>query len=284
MPKVHVLLTVILLPFCSGCFDFSIFPIWDPNDFDESPADLGPYDVEEYRVDVEEGADGSPAGITMFRPIGPEEALPAFMWVMGSNVQSYYHQSLHETLAIWGYAVIVPDGRLLTFTDFQYHRRTVDLAKQAIELAVDGELGVEIDETRIGAGGYSIGGTMAAFTAAEEPRIGALVHWAPTDSPFWTGVDPLELLSQVTAPSLFLVGELDPIAPPTGWPAEMQALMPGSQPTVFVIDGGTHLFFQQPTGADSIADPETNLTRFEQQGIAIEQTKLYLDTTLDVSP
>jgi dienelactone hydrolase len=283
MRKNYVLIGAVILTVLPGCFDANIFPVWDPNYFDDPPAPVGPFQVEEFRVDVPDGADGSPTGITVFRPLGTDGPLPVFLWVMGSNVQAYYHQSLHETLASWGYAVVISDGRPLTFTDFQYHRRTVDLARQAIQLAVDGELDVEVDESRIAAGGYSIGATMAAFVAAEDPRVAALVFWAPTGSPFWTGVDPDELLAQVTSPSLFLLGELDPIAPATGWPAEMQNLMADSTATVFVIEQGTHLFFQQPTGADSAADPVTELTRFEQQGIAIEETRDYLNVTLGVA-
>jgi dienelactone hydrolase len=268
-----------LLPVLAGC-DASIFPIWEPNVFDKPPAALGPLATREYRVEVPEGADGEPLGITIFTPVEAEGPLPAFVWVMGSNVQPYYHQSLHETLASWGYAVIVPETRLLMLTDLTYHRRNMDLVKQAIQLALDGELDVAIDEQRIAAGGYSIGATMAAFVAAEEQRVDALVFWAPTGSPFWTGVDPDVLLPQVTQPAYYLLGEFDTLALPDGFPAELQRKMPDSKAEVYVIPEGLHLYFQQPTGADTPSDPESGLTRFEQQGIAIERTRAWLDATL----
>lgn len=263
----------------AGC-DGNIFPIWEPNNFETNPAQLGSFGFTERRVEIDNGADGMPVGFTIFEPVGATGPLPAFIWVLGSNVQSYYHQSLHEALASWGYLVIVPDTRPLTFTDFEYHKRNTDIALQALQMAVDGEFGVAVDAGRIGAGGYSIGGTMAAFAAGLDARIKALVFWAPSDSPFWTGVDPNAVLPLVGAPSLFLLAEYDIVAPADGWPATMQGLMSGSEKTVEIIPMGLHLYFQQPTGADSESDPETPLTRFEQQGIAIDRTREYLDGNL----
>lgn len=273
--------TAVGLLLLTGCGN--VFPIWAPNFFDEPPAELGPLAAREYRVEVPDGADGQPSGITVFAPVDSDGPHPAFVWVMGSNVQAYYHQSLHETLASWGYAVIVPDTRPLTFTDFRYHRRNTDLGKQAIQLAINGELNVAVDAERIAVGGYSIGGTMAAFVAAEEPRVDAIVFWAPTGSPFWTGVDLDELLPQVTQPAFYLLGEYDIIAQPNGFPAELQEKMPASQPEVYVIPEGLHLYFQQPTGADSSDDPASTRTRFEQQGIAIERTRAWLDDTFGIN-
>ena len=43
------------------------------------------------------------------------------------------------------------------------------------------------------------------------------------------------------------------------------------------------LYFQQPTGADSPTDPVSEFTRFEQQGMAIERTRLYLDEVLNIN-
>lgn len=267
----------------SGCTG-DIFPIWPAVPFDEPPAKLGPFSIREFRVDVPNGADGDPAGITVFAPADAETAGPApvLVWVLGSNVQAYYHQSLHETLASWGYAVIVSDGRPLTFTDFQYHRRTIDLARQALDLAIAGAFGFDVDAEKIAVGGYSIGGTLSAFMAAEDARVDAIAMWAPTDSPFWTGVDPAALYPRVTQPSYFLLAELDNVEPPGEYPKEMQRQMINSAITEFVIPQGLHLFFQQPTGADSASDPATTLTRFEQQGIAIERTRAYLDNALGI--
>ncbi len=279
----HVAFMLITLLAATGC-DMTIFPIWEPNIFETNPAELGTFGFNEARFEIDDGADGEPVGFTVFTPEGATEPLPAFVWVLGSNVQAYYHQSLHEALASWGYAVIVPDTRLLTFTDFEYHKRNTDIALQAVQKAVDGDFGVQVDADRIAAGGYSIGGTMAAFAAAQDDRIKALVFWAPSDAPFWTGVDPDALLPMVDMPSLFLLAEFDNITPSDGWPATMQSLMAASTKTVQTIEMGLHLFFQQPTGADSEDDPETTLTREEQQGIAINATRAYLDEQIGAAP
>ncbi len=275
-----VLVCVSLLQ--TGCpfFDGDIFPVWPANFFDTPPAELGSFSVNSSRVDQPNGADGAPFGISVFAPEGATEPLPAFIWVLGSNARDYYHQSLHETLASWGYVVIVPDTRPLTFTDFQYHRRNMDLARQALAMARAGDLGVAVDPDRIGIGGYSIGGTMAAMVAAEEPALGAIVVWAPTGAPFWTGANPDQLLPAVSAPALFLLAEFDHVEPPSGFPQVMQAQMSQSAITEIVIPQGLHLYFQQPTGADSPTDPMSELTRFEQQGIAIDATRDFLDEQL----
>lgn len=51
----------------------------------------------------------------------------------------------------------------------------------------------------------------------------------------------------------------------------------------YIIPQGTHLLFQQPTGADGPADPETDLRRFEQQGIAIERTRAWLEELFGIA-
>ena len=87
----------------------------------------------------------------------------------------------------------------------------------------------------------------------------------------------------MASPTLFVLGELDYLAPVGGFPAALQDALVASETEVQVIRGGTHLFVQQPTGADSPFDPPTFLTRFEQQGIAIEATRAYLNELLDVT-
>lgn len=278
-----VLVLPMLLAGCPAGFEANIFPVWPANFFESPPADLGPFATTETVVDVPDGADGAPTKITVFAPLGSEGPRPAFVWVLGSNVQPYYHQSLHENLASWGYVVIVPDARPLTFTDFQYHRRNVDLARQALDLALSGDLGAAVDPERIAVGGYSIGATQAVFVAAEDARVKAGVLWAPTSAPFWTGVNPAGLFPLVTQRMHFILAELDHVEPPTGFPKRMQEQMTQATSSEFIIPQGLHLYFQQPTGADNITDPVSTLTRFEQQGIAIDATRLWLDQALGVA-
>jgi dienelactone hydrolase len=200
------------------------------------------------------------------------------VWIMGSNVQAYYHQSLHETLASYGYAVIAPDTRPIRFTDPIYHQRNVALGVQAFNLAAADELGMDIDPERIVFGGYSIGGTLAGFAAVQEPTAAGIVMWVPSSSPIWQGVE-LEDLALVNQPSFYVLGELDDVSPPEGWPATLEGLMPLSDATRIIIPDAVHLYFQQPTGVDDRIPP-TTITRFEQQQTAIQATLDYLNGLL----
>ncbi len=275
-----VVLAVLLIAGC-GRLEQNLFPIWEENYFETPPAATGPFAIEEKRIEIEEGADGDPFGITVFQPVDAEGPLPVFMWVMGSNVQAYYHQSLHEILASWGYLVLVPDTRPLLFTDLRYHRRIALLAEQTLELALTGGIGPEVDDGRIAVGGYSVGGPLAAFTAARSEVIDAIVYWAPAGSPIWQGLRPRKLFPLVNQDSLYILGELDDNAPVEGgYPDEMQAAMPATFEE-FVIEGASHHQFQQPTGADQFSNtPEIN--RETQQGIAITKTREWLDAQFKI--
>ena len=274
-------LLVIALTGCSGIED-DLFPIWEPNFFDESPAQTGPFEINERRVIVPDGADGAPFGITIVEPVDAGGPLPVLMWVMGSNVQAYYHQSLHETLASWGYLVLVPDTRPLRFSDFQYHARIVMLAEQTLDLALQGVLRKPVDPDRLAVGGYSVGAPLATFTAARRSDFDALVYWAPSPAPIWQGLNANALYPQIQVPSLYILGELDDDAPATGgYPDELQLLTPGSTVDELVITGASHHQFQQPTGADEFSNTPT-ISREEQQAIAIDTTRVWLDETLGI--
>ncbi len=282
MPRLLTLIVLVLLPSSlSGCGGL-IFPIWDPLYFDEPPAELGPYEWTERRVDVVDGANDEPTAMTVFEPIGAPSPAPSMFWVLGSNVQAYYHQSLHETLASWGYVVVVSDGLELRYNSRKYHRQTVDLVKQAMELSLDGDVteAVALDPERIAVGGYSIGGVMALFTAAERPEVEAAVLWAPAGAPFWQGLKPKQLYPLVTQDVLFLLGELDRAAPPDGgFPERLQERMTEATIEKVVLEGAVHTQFQQPI-AESSREPDTDLTRFEQQGLAITETRRFLEERL----
>ena len=280
MGKYTLTLVVVVGALCSGCFiiENRLFPVWERNDFDTPPTEPGPFQFEERRVEVEDGADGKPFGITVFAPKDASPPLPVFMWVMGSNVQAYYHQSLHEILASFGYLVLVPDTRPLRFADFNYHNRIVLLAEQTLDMAMADEFGVEVDTDRIAAGGYSVGGPLAASLAARKQEVDALVHWAPSGAPFWQGIDAEALYPLVVQPSLYVLGEFDEDAPPEGgFPDAMQTAMTNAPAEEVVIEGAVHHQFQQPTGADQFSGVAA-ISRFEQQGRAIDITREWLDT------
>lgn len=256
-----------------------VFPVLEPNPFDAPPVPLGDFPIAESVVPFDDLGDGAPGGLTVFAPQGRPVPKGTLVWVLGLNNRAYFHQSLHEYLASQGWQVVVPDTREFSFTDFRYHRRIVDIVKRTYERVAAGELGAGPGAS-IALGGYSAGGSLAAFAAAELGRGDALVMWAPADAPFWYGVNPAQLLPQVTAPSLFVVGQLDPVAPPNGWPREMQQLMPQSEQRIEVIEGGVHLFFQQPNDVDD-RNPFTALSREEQMAAAIQLTYDFLDENAD---
>ncbi len=261
-----------------------IFPIWERNDFDAPPAELGPFAFNERRVEIQDGVDGEPFGITIFEPVGAgDDPLPSYFWVLGSNVQAFYHQSLHENLASWAYVVIIPDTRLLTFTDFEYHKRNTDLALQTLDLAFEGELDVNLDPDRVAIGGYSVGGTMAAMAAAQDDRPDTMLFWAPSESPFWLGLDPANVVGSVEIPSYYILVEFDEISPAEGWPATLKSLMPNSPAEDVIIEGGVHHYLQQPVGGDTASEIQlAELTRFELQGVAIELTRERLDAEFGI--
>lgn len=273
----------LMLPGLNGCgLEEVIFPVQPIQLLDEPPAELGPYGFTETRIELDDLGDGAPGGWTVFLPQVASGARPATIWVLGLNNRAHYHQSFHEYMASWGYVQIIPDTRAFRFTDNQYHRRIQQLALKAFDEAVNNRVaGAEIDPQRVLFGGYSSGGSVAAFAAAAEPRAAALVMWAPAPAPIWQGVDPDALLPQISYPSLFLLAELDDVTPADAWPAEMQRKMTASTQTVRVVPQGVHLFFQQPAGVDD-RNPNTMITRPEQMRQALEITRSYLDETLQL--
>jgi dienelactone hydrolase len=272
---------MILLAVLAGCgVETLIFPLLGPQPLPAAPAPLGPYSPTERRIEVDDLGDGQPGGITVFEPNGAEGPRPTLVWVQGVNNQPYYHQSFHQYMASWGYIQVVPDTRRISFLDGQYNKRNTDIANRAFTLAADNAYGLASDPQRMAFGGYSVGGSMAAFAAGIDPRAKAVVMWGPAPAWVWMGVSPQEMLPLVKAPSLFLLAEFDSN---TGdWPQQMQALMTQSPQTITLIAGGTHLYFQEPDVPIS-TDPPTTLTRQEQMAQALTTTRAFLDEQLAVS-
>lgn len=276
---------IVGLGLTSGCgVEQFIFPIVEEPEYLASPpATMGPYVCRERRVELTDLGDGEPGGIIIFEPTTAPGKRPLLVWVLGVNNRAWFAQSFHEYMASWGYVDVVPDTRDINFLDSRYHSRNVDNALNALEKSLNGELGVAVDSSKASIGGYSVGGSLAAFGAAEDTRLKALVMWAPAPSPFWQGVDPGQLLPGVVQPSLFVLAELDNVTPADEWPAEMMGLMTQSPQSTFVIPGGVHLYFQQYSGVDD-RNPATSITRSEQLKAAFEQSRAFLDAKLGVVP
>ena len=274
-----LILVVAFYPLVGCNIETFIFPVFEPDLLDPPPIENGSFEINERRAAFDDLGDGMAGGVTIFEPVAADGARPALVWLLGVNNRAHYHQSLHEHLASKGYVVAVPDTRDISFTDSAYHQRNTLNGNRTFERLVAGELNVAIDAARVAFGGYSAGGSLAAFAAARESTAAALVLWAPAPAPIWQGLDPDALLPLVTVPSLFLLAELDDVTPADQWPAEMMTKMTESSQTTQIIDNGVHLFLQQPSGVDD-RNPSTPITRPEQMGIAIEATRAYLDEQL----
>lgn len=259
----------------AGCgIETVIFPMLEPALFEESPATMGPYGFAERRIALDDLGDGQSGDLTVFEPVGATGPRPTLVWVLGVNNEAHYHQSFHEYMASWGYIDVVPDTRPISFADREYNKRNMDIANRAFALAADKAHGLNADPQQIAFGGYSAGGSTAALAAAGESRTRALVMWAPAPAWVWQGVDPNALLPRVTAPSLFLLAELE--NNDGSWTEDMRALMTQSQQTITTIAGGTHLYFQQPA-VPYTTDPPARITRTEQMKQAFELTRAFLD-------
>jgi len=265
----------------SGCFFNAaelVFPVLPPNPFDAPPLPPGLLATTEQVVARADLGDGAPGDVTVFAPAPPATPKGVLVWVLGLNNRAYYHQSLQEHLASQGWMVLVPDTRNFRFSDFHYHRRIVDIAKRAYNDAIAGAFG-NPPNGFVALGGYSAGATLAAFASGELGAPDALAMWAAADSPFWYGVDPDAALGAIVAPSLFILGELDTVAPADAWPAQMQAQMTQSAQRIEIVPQGVHLFFQEPNQVDD-RNPFTTTTREEQMATAIRLTSEFLDERL----
>ncbi len=285
MPNVLLRLVAplaLLLIAAGGCsIETILFPIFEePFLLAEPPAELGPYAFEQRTIAVDDLGDGRPGKIEVFAPLDAPADRPALVWVLGVNNRVHFHQSFHEYMASWGYVDLIPDTRDIRFSDTEYHAKNVANAIRTVDRALGDEFGLSIDAERVALGGYSIGASMAAFAAADATRARAIAMWAPAPSPIWQGVDPAALLATVQQPSFFLLAEFDIVV--GDWPERVQRLLTQSPQTVSQIDGGVHLFFQQPPSLDD-RNPATPITRQDQMREAFERTREFLDQVMDVA-
>jgi dienelactone hydrolase len=187
-------------------------------------------------------------------------------------------------MASWGYIQVVPDVRPIDFGDERFNARNTEIITRTFDLVADNAEGINADPQRIGVGGYSAGGSHAAFAAGREPRTKALVMWVPAPALVWQGIDPAQELPNVTAPSLFMLAEFDSAA--GTWPVEMQGMMGESEQTIYTVAGGIHMYFQQPQfppcHPGALPRLQAQIPLEEQQFQALTETRRFLDETLGI--
>jgi len=269
----------------SGCYilnnvEDALFTPMAPNPFETPPAPVGPLAVAESRAAIAGPEHGDALGLTVFEPESGGNGA-AIVWVLGLNHRAYYQQSLHEILASHGYTVVVPDTRNYRFIDEDYHNSIIRAAAAAVDALVDGRIGAGIDASRIAVGGFSIGGPLAAFVAAERPIVKAVFAWAPVEPPFWMRFDSADYLPLIDQPMLLVEGALDTVAPPGMWRTQVERFGATDPFEIIpvVLGDAVHFYFQEPNEAD-VRNPPTPITRFEQMGRAIVATQLWLDFQL----
>jgi len=241
-------------------------------------AERGPYRVMRHRIELDDLGDGTAGGVTVFAPTDAPGVRPALLWVLGINNRAHFHQSLHETLAGWGFVVAVPDTRDFRLLDLRYHERNVDSALNVLALLIDGALVADVAPERVAIGGYSVGATMAAVAAGRDARVTALLLWAPSPAPIWLGIEPRSDIRRVAAPTMLVLGDLDDVV--GTWPSEVERLIDRMDTQRRVIENGVHLYFQQPAAVDG-RNPATPITRSEQMGLAIDASRTFLLDILD---
>ena len=129
-----------------------------------------------------------------------------------------------------------------------------------------------VDVGRIGLIGHSLGGGTVVTTAAADPRVGAVVAYAPgTALQFRRRL--LREARAITAPTLILSGGLDGIAPHGMFAGPLRRVIPGARGKLLPF--GTHLDF-----SDRKAPFATPGAHDRQHARVMRETTQFLQRTL----
>jgi carboxymethylenebutenolidase len=139
---------------------------------------------------------------------------------------------VQQRLVELGYATVVPDyyhGGGPTkkeayddFTEVMEHIARLDFTAGARDLAETVDMvraRPDVDPARVSVWGYCTGGTLAWLAAGLRGDLAAAVLFFPSQPVFaehgpTTPVDPMDLLWQLSCPTLFIYGENDMVMPP----------------------------------------------------------------------
>jgi carboxymethylenebutenolidase len=141
-------------------------------------------------------------------------------------------RGVQDRLVQLGYATVVPDyyhGRGPSnpeayddFTEVVEHIGRLDFTRGARDLADAVDIlraRPDIDSRRVSVWGYCTGGTLAWLAACTCSDLAAAVLFFPSQPRFSdrgpnTPVDPMDLIWQLSCPTLFIYGEEDMVMPP----------------------------------------------------------------------
>jgi carboxymethylenebutenolidase len=160
---------------------------------------------------------------------GPHPAVVLGAEAYGPNE---FIRGVQARLAEIGYASVVPDyyrGEGPTnpeayddFVEVVEHIGRLDFTRGARDLAaaVDAvRADPDVDPRRVVVWGYCTGGTLAWLAGCLRGDVAAAVLYFPSQPVFhelgpMTPVHPIDLLWQLTCPTLFIYGDEDPVMPP----------------------------------------------------------------------
>jgi pimeloyl-ACP methyl ester carboxylesterase len=182
-----------------------------------------------------------------------------------------WYASTFDHLASSGYIVVAPRSGGEPFPDHAALAHDLALVVPwltAQDWLAGGALEDRIDVGAIAVAGHSMGGGAAILAAAEEPGFASVVTLAAAE----TRPSAIEAAARIHAPTLFIAGELDTIAPVDTNQRPMFEALLGAPARLEVIPGGSHCgFIDPPIGpmdalTDLVCDTGT-IDRSEQLAI-----------------
>ena len=156
--------------------------------------DLDPVEidgVEQVSDSVSRGTRVTP--VTAYIPQGNEQ-VPMIVFTPGFQLQAIYYAPLLKALAQQGYLVLLADPPANIF-DANHIEMAADV-RAVIDWALASSFSARIDEDKIATMGHSLGGKLALFNAAEDPRVGVTLALDPVDG------DPSPLPNPAQRPTL----------------------------------------------------------------------------------
>jgi pimeloyl-ACP methyl ester carboxylesterase len=218
-------------------------------------------------------------GVADYDPTGAP--YPAVSFGHGFLIDVPFYESTLGRLAARGYFVIATRSALEPLPDHAAYARDLLRCLDYLEAENADETSPwfqQVDTAALGLFGHSMGGGAALAAAATDDRLGALVTLAPSEL-----FDPsvIDAAPSVTAPSRFIVGDMDGFTPADSHALRMYESAPPPKQFTLIL-GGNHCGFMDrpvPFFCDL-----AGLPRDEQLDLTVELTADFFDNYLKQSP